>query len=176
MKATVDNLLAIYFIGDLTSGRTCHSKEGPQLPSRTNYKGLLISKQLESSAPICFCSVCAIHQNSHVLIPFGRKLRAHALSHSDLVGVWQADKYGVPRMCFVNKMDRTGANFYRAVQMIKVKHDDGLMVDVIFPIRVQQGETLVWRVNIWTKFIPTRLFCWLVVKFIIVICQLEIFP
>ena len=26
--------------------------------------------------------------------------------------VWrQADKYGVPRMCFVNKMDRTGANF-----------------------------------------------------------------
>lgn len=34
--------------------------------------------------------------------------------------VWrQADKYGVPRMCFVNKMDRTGANFYRAVQMIK---------------------------------------------------------
>lgn len=32
----------------------------------------------------------------------------------------QADKYGVPRMCFINKMDRTGANFYRAVQMIKV--------------------------------------------------------
>lgn len=31
----------------------------------------------------------------------------------------QADKYGVPRMCFVNKMDRTGANFYRAVDMIK---------------------------------------------------------
>ncbi|CAM9609581.1 unnamed protein product [Ascophyllum nodosum] len=30
-----------------------------------------------------------------------------------------ADKYGVPRMCFVNKMDRTGANFYRAVDMIK---------------------------------------------------------
>lgn len=34
--------------------------------------------------------------------------------------VSQADKYGVPRMCFINKMDRTGANFYRAVQMIKV--------------------------------------------------------
>ena len=34
--------------------------------------------------------------------------------------VWrQADKYGVPRMCFVNKMDRTGANFYRCVDMIK---------------------------------------------------------
>ena len=34
--------------------------------------------------------------------------------------VWrQADKYSVPRMCFVNKMDRTGANFYRCVDMIK---------------------------------------------------------
>ena len=34
--------------------------------------------------------------------------------------VWrQADKYGVPRMCFINKMDRTGADFYRCVEMIK---------------------------------------------------------
>ena len=34
--------------------------------------------------------------------------------------VWrQADKYNVPRMCFVNKMDRMGANFYRCVEMIK---------------------------------------------------------
>ena len=33
--------------------------------------------------------------------------------------VWrQADKYGVPRVCFINKMDRTGADFYRTVQMI----------------------------------------------------------
>lgn len=33
--------------------------------------------------------------------------------------VWlQADKYRVPRICFVNKMDRTGANFYRCVDMI----------------------------------------------------------
>lgn len=33
--------------------------------------------------------------------------------------VWrQADKYEVPRMCFVNKMDRTGANFYRCVDMM----------------------------------------------------------
>jgi len=32
--------------------------------------------------------------------------------------VWrQADKYHVPRMCFVNKMDRTGADFYRCVEM-----------------------------------------------------------
>jgi len=33
--------------------------------------------------------------------------------------VWrQADKYGVPRMCFLNKMDRTGANFYFCVDTI----------------------------------------------------------
>ena len=33
--------------------------------------------------------------------------------------VWrQADRYGVPRMCFVNKLDRTGANFFRCVDMI----------------------------------------------------------
>ncbi|HTO01510.1 MAG TPA: elongation factor G, partial [Microthrixaceae bacterium] len=34
--------------------------------------------------------------------------------------VWrQADKYHVPRMCFVNKMDRTGADFYAALDSIK---------------------------------------------------------
>ncbi len=34
--------------------------------------------------------------------------------------VWrQADKYSVPRMCFVNKMDRMGADFFRCVEMIK---------------------------------------------------------
>src|SRR6188508_5987 len=34
--------------------------------------------------------------------------------------VWrQANKYHVPRMCFVNKLDRTGANFERCVDMIK---------------------------------------------------------
>jgi elongation factor G len=34
--------------------------------------------------------------------------------------VWrQADKYGVPRICFVNKMDRIGANFERTIEMIK---------------------------------------------------------
>jgi elongation factor G len=33
--------------------------------------------------------------------------------------VWrQADKYNVPRMCFLNKMDRTGANFYFCVDTI----------------------------------------------------------
>jgi len=34
--------------------------------------------------------------------------------------VWrQANKYNVPRFCFVNKMDRIGANFYRTVEMVE---------------------------------------------------------
>jgi elongation factor G len=38
--------------------------------------------------------------------------------------VWrQANKYNVPRMCFINKMDRVGADFYRCVDMIKDRLD-----------------------------------------------------
>jgi elongation factor G len=38
--------------------------------------------------------------------------------------VWrQANKYRVPRICFVNKMDRIGANFYRTVEMVKDRLD-----------------------------------------------------
>ena len=34
--------------------------------------------------------------------------------------VWrQADRYGVPRFCFINKLDRTGADFWRCVESIK---------------------------------------------------------
>ena len=36
--------------------------------------------------------------------------------------VWrQADKYNLPRICFINKMDRQGANFYRCVQQIRTR-------------------------------------------------------
>ncbi len=36
--------------------------------------------------------------------------------------VWrQADRYGVPRICFVNKMDRIGADFWRTVEMIRTR-------------------------------------------------------
>ena len=36
--------------------------------------------------------------------------------------VWrQADKYAVPRLIFVNKMDRIGADFYRVIDQIKVR-------------------------------------------------------
>jgi elongation factor G len=38
--------------------------------------------------------------------------------------VWrQADRYNVPRICFVNKMDRTGADFWRTVDMISERLD-----------------------------------------------------
>src|ERR1700720_2400411 len=38
--------------------------------------------------------------------------------------VWrQADKYGVPRICFVNKMDRVGADYARCVDMIRDRLD-----------------------------------------------------
>ena len=38
--------------------------------------------------------------------------------------VWrQANKYNVPRICFVNKMDRIGADFFRCVDMIKDRLD-----------------------------------------------------
>jgi hypothetical protein len=43
-------------------------------------------------------------------LPLTRLLCTHSLL--------QADKYGVPRMCFINKMDRMGANFYKAVDSI----------------------------------------------------------
>src|SRR5213075_1641245 len=38
--------------------------------------------------------------------------------------VWrQANKYGVPRICFINKMDRLGADYFRAVDMITDRLD-----------------------------------------------------
>ncbi len=38
--------------------------------------------------------------------------------------VWrQANKYNVPRICFVNKMDRVGADFFRCVEMIRDRLD-----------------------------------------------------
>lgn len=40
--------------------------------------------------------------------------------------VWrQADKYKVPRICFVNKMDRMGADFYNCVAMVVSVLDQG---------------------------------------------------
>ena len=53
--------------------------------------------------------------------------------------VWrQADKYSVPRICFVNKMDRTGANFWRTVDMIKDRLN-ATPVPVQIPIGQESG-------------------------------------
>ena len=51
--------------------------------------------------------------------------------------VWrQADRYGVPRICFINKMDRLGADFWRAVEMIRERlHANPVAVQV--PIGVE---------------------------------------
>src|SRR5213592_475883 len=48
--------------------------------------------------------------------------------------VWrQANKYNVPRICFVNKMDRIGADFWRTVQMIRYRLD-AVPVPIQIPI------------------------------------------
>jgi len=53
--------------------------------------------------------------------------------------VWrQADKYGVPRICFVNKMDRVGADFGRTVDMIADRLETRPLV-VQLPIGVETG-------------------------------------
>ena len=69
--------------------------------------------------------------------------------------VWrQADKYRVPRICFVNKMDRIGANFDRTVGMIRDRLGANPVV-VNFPIGVEsdfagvvdlvRNKAIVWH-------------------------------
>jgi elongation factor G len=79
--------------------------------------------------------------------------------------VWrQADRYGVPRICFINKLDRTGANFWRDVEMI----EDRLGVKPV-PIQIPIGiedtfvglvdlvrmKALVWRDDLGNTFDET---------------------
>jgi len=53
--------------------------------------------------------------------------------------VWrQAEKYRVPRMCFVNKLDRTGANFERCVEMIRDRLGARPLV-LYLPIGIEGG-------------------------------------
>jgi elongation factor G len=69
--------------------------------------------------------------------------------------VWrQADKYRVPRMCFVNKLDRTGADFFRSVQMM-VDRLNATPLVLQLPIGIEAGfigvvdligmRALTWR-------------------------------
>lgn len=51
--------------------------------------------------------------------------------------VWrQANKYNVPRMCFVNKMDRIGSDFYKCLQMMK----DRLVANVV-PVQIPVAQS-----------------------------------
>lgn len=53
--------------------------------------------------------------------------------------VWrQADKYGVPRMIYVNKMDATGADFFRCIQTVKDRLKANA-VPIQIPIGSEQG-------------------------------------
>jgi len=52
--------------------------------------------------------------------------------------VWrQANKYKVPRLAFVNKMDRTGANFFRVVEQMKARLNAN-PVPIVIPIGVEE--------------------------------------
>jgi elongation factor G len=55
--------------------------------------------------------------------------------------VWrQADRYGVPRFCFVNKLDRTGADFWRVVDMIRDR-----LGAVAVPVQIPIGTEAAFR-------------------------------
>jgi len=55
--------------------------------------------------------------------------------------VWrQANKYKVPRLAFVNKMDRTGANFYKVVEGMKLRLK-ATPVPIVIPIGAEENFT-----------------------------------
>jgi elongation factor G len=55
--------------------------------------------------------------------------------------VWrQANKYGVPRLSFVNKMDRTGANFYKVYEQLKTRLKAN-PVPIVLPIGAEEKFT-----------------------------------
>ena len=68
--------------------------------------------------------------------------------------VWrQANKYAVPRICFINKMDRIGADFHRAVSMIKDRLD-AVPAVIQLPIGVESGyqgvvDLLAMEAHVW---------------------------
>ncbi len=82
--------------------------------------------------------------------------------------VWrQADKYHVPRICFVNKMDRIGADFYRCVQMIEdrlgavpmvLQLPIGVEADFIGLIDLVQMKALRWlEETLGAKFVEEEI-------------------
>ncbi|WP_281016175.1 MULTISPECIES: elongation factor G [unclassified Minwuia] len=69
--------------------------------------------------------------------------------------VWrQADKYRVPRMCFVNKMDRMGADFYRCVEMmvdrlgctpVPLQLPIGSESDFVGVVDLINNQAIIWK-------------------------------
>ncbi len=76
--------------------------------------------------------------------------------------VWrQGNKYAVPRICFINKMDRVGANFERCVDMIKDRLDANPLViqlpigsesDFLGVIDLLRMEAVLWDEGMGDKF------------------------
>jgi elongation factor G len=76
--------------------------------------------------------------------------------------VWrQADKYHVPRIAYVNKMDRTGADFFRAVETMRerlganplpIQIPVGQEADFVGVVDLIENKALVWKDELGTEF------------------------
>ncbi|HKH42760.1 MAG TPA: elongation factor G [Solirubrobacterales bacterium] len=76
--------------------------------------------------------------------------------------VWrQADKYGVPRIAYVNKMDRTGADFFKAVDTMRerlganplpIQIPIGEEADFVGVVDLIENKALVWKDELGTEF------------------------
>jgi elongation factor G len=76
--------------------------------------------------------------------------------------VWrQADKYGVPRIAYVNKMDRTGADFFKAVDTMRdrlganplpIQIPIGQEADFVGVVDLIENKALVWKDELGTEF------------------------
>jgi elongation factor G len=76
--------------------------------------------------------------------------------------VWrQADKYGVPRIAYVNKMDRTGADYFKAVETMRerlganplpIQMPIGEEADFVGVVDLIENKALVWKDELGTEF------------------------
>jgi elongation factor G len=81
--------------------------------------------------------------------------------------VWrQADKYKVPRIAYVNKMDRTGADFFKAVQTMRerlgahplpIQIPIGQEADFTGVVDLVENKALVWKDELGTEFEYTEI-------------------
>ena len=81
--------------------------------------------------------------------------------------VWrQADKYSVPRIAYVNKMDRTGADFFKAVETMRdrlgasplpIQIPIGQEADFTGVVDLIENKALVWKDELGTEFEYTEI-------------------